>query len=413
VIFLVSTFASGHQPIALARAAAHLEAAGFATRLIDLAVDPLPSLEGAEAVAISVPMHTALRLAARVAARVPDGARLCFFGLYAPLHAPYLEKLGADAILGGESEEDLVAWARGAAGPRVTLRRLPLLPPAREGLPKIDRYAKLIVDGEERLAGQVESTRGCKHRCRHCPIPAVYDGRFYAIDAAQVIADARALVEAGARHLSFGDADFLNGPRHALKVARGLPRGITFDATIKVSHVLEHADAIAELASLGMLFVTSAVESLDDRVLEILDKGHRAPDVLAAEEILRRVGVAFRPTFVPFTPWETREGYRRICAYVAGRTDAVAPVQLSLRLLVPPGSLLLPWFPGAILDEERLTYRWTHPDASMDELQREVERIVHAEPDEAAAFAKIFSVVGIESPGVRKASAHLSEPWFC
>ena len=45
-----------------------------------------------------------------------------------------------------------------------------------------------------------------------------------------LLADIRQQVEAGATHLSFGDPDFLNGPAHALRVARapadGMPGGV-------------------------------------------------------------------------------------------------------------------------------------------------------------------------------------------
>ncbi len=57
-------------------------------------------------------------------------------------------------------------------------------------------------------------------------------------------------------------------------------------------------------------------------------------------------------------------------------------MQLSLRLLVPPGSALLSApdigpFLGP-LDAEALSYRWTHPDPRMDRLEAEVAALVEA-----------------------------------
>ncbi len=74
--------------------------------------------------------------------------------------------------------------------------------------------------GEERIAGHVEATRGCLHMCRHCPIPSVYEGRFFVVQADVVLEDIRRQVAAGARHITFGDADFLNGPGHVMEIVR-------------------------------------------------------------------------------------------------------------------------------------------------------------------------------------------------
>ena len=63
-------------------------------------------LARARVIAISVPMHTALRLGLEVAARaraVNPGAHICFFGLYATLNADYLFAHGADSVIGRAS----------------------------------------------------------------------------------------------------------------------------------------------------------------------------------------------------------------------------------------------------------------------------------------------------------------------
>ena len=78
-------------------------------------------------------------------------------------------------------------------------------------------------------------------------------------------------------HITFGDPDFFNGPTHALRIVEALHAAhpaLTYDVTIKVEHLLQHRDLLPRLRDTGCLFVTSAVESLDDRVLAILDKGH-------------------------------------------------------------------------------------------------------------------------------------------
>jgi radical SAM superfamily enzyme YgiQ (UPF0313 family) len=451
-ILLVSTYELGHAPMGVAWPKAFLERAGFAPAALDLSVAPFDPdrVRRARLVAISVPMHTALRLGLAAAARVREvnpGALLCFHGLYAPLNAARLLRAGAAAVLGGECEEELVALAgaveRGAplerfvlrGGSGAPVRRLDYPVPSRAGLPPAARYARLDPGaGPERPAGYAEATRGCKHRCRHCPIPAVYGGRFVAVPAEVVLADVAAQVAAGVRHVTFGDPDFLNGPAHALRVARELHARfpeVTFDFTAKVEHLVAAPAVVRELASLGALFVTSAVESFSAEVLARLDKGHTREDALAAFDLCAAAGIALRPSFVPFTPWETLDGYLGLLDTLEARgwLGQVDPVQLSIRLLVPPGSLLEedPTLRAGGLDEEALTWRWTHPDPRMDGLQRRVAALVdeaagaREEPEETFGRVKALALAAAGRPHAhvprlapdRRRAPRLTESWFC
>jgi len=455
-VVLVSCYEPGHQPQGVASAIAHLRRAGFRPTSLDLAVEPLDDaararLAAAKLVAVSVPMHTALMLGRRLAAQVRGAnprVHLCFFGLYAALNRARLAG-EADSVLGPDCEAQLIALAEslaaGATAAEAPRRpdRQPSLVPERDELPPLRRYARLAIADEERVAGHVETTRGCKHLCRHCPIPPVYEGRFFAVPADVVLADARAQIAAGARHIDFGDPDFLNGPQHGLRIARALHAehpDVTFSFTAKIEHIVAERALIPELAAAGALFVVSAVESLSDRVLAALAKGHHAADVPRALEIVRAAGLSLRPTFVAFTPWTTADDFLDLCRFIRAHDleDEVDPVQLSLRLLVPPGSLLLRAsditpdispFLGP-LDEQASSYRWTHPDPRMDRLEADVAALVEeaAGAGEAAAitFRRIHrlaaaaagrpdeapAAIGIGRRGQRPAP-HLTEPWFC
>jgi radical SAM superfamily enzyme YgiQ (UPF0313 family) len=450
-ILLVSTYELGHAPHGIALARAFLERAGFAPASLDLAVEPfdVERVRRARLVALSVPMHTALRLGVEAAARVRaenPRALLCFHGLYAPLNAELLVRIGAAAVLGGECEEDLVALARaaevgedlgrfvqrgGRAAPR---RRLDYPVPSRTGL-LAERYARFVdADGVEHRAGYAEATRGCKHRCRHCPIPAIYAGRFVAVPVETVLADVVQQVAEGAEHVTFGDPDFLNGPRHALAVARAVHArfpALTFDFTAKVEHLVREPDAVDELARLGARFVTSAVESLSPRVLEKLAKGHDRADVEAAFALCARAGLVLRPSLLPFTPWSTLEDYLELLEVLDrhGWAAQVDPVQLSIRLLIPPGSLLEGDSELVVegLDERALTWVWRHPDPRMDALQRrvagEVEAAAAAKAPPTETFARIRALalaaaglphghVRVSAPDQRRVP-RLTESWFC
>lgn len=417
-VLLLSCYELGHQPLGAAWPLAFLERAGFAPDAQDLSVDRLDSEKAARArfVGVSVPMHTALRIGVRVAERVRrinPRAHICLYGLYAWLNAEHLLDGAADSAIGGECEGPLVELARaidaGRPGPvedvrfrgspvaGAHLRRLPFPVPDRAPLPPLERYARLERDGELRPAGCVEASRGCLHRCLHCPIPPVYGGRFFVVPRDVVLEDVRRQVRAGARHVTFGDPDFLNGPGHALGVVRAMRAefpALTFDVTTKVEHILRHREVFPELASLGCVFVVSAVESLSDVVLGNLEKGHARADVFEALRVVRGAGIALRPSLLPFTPWSTLDDYLDVIAFVEREdlVDAVDPVQLSIRLLIPPGSLLLereairPHLRG--LDREHFAHRWEHPDPRMDALQREVHALA-AEAARAGEDARV------------------------
>jgi radical SAM superfamily enzyme YgiQ (UPF0313 family) len=434
-VLLVSTYELGRQPVHLAVPAAALRARGHDVRMIDLAVDDWDptAVDDVDALAVSVTMHTAARLAADVAASARarrPGLRSLAFGLYAG------QTSGFDATVSGEYLPSLVAWVEGGpiAAP-VVLTRAATPPPDRSGLPELDRYARLLVDGEARLAGAVEASRGCSSRCRHCPVPVVYDGRTRIVDLEAVLADVDALVEAGARHITFGDPDFLNAVHHSMRVVRALHErhpDITFDVTTKIELVLRHRDLWTEMAELGCLFVVTALECVDDDVLAILDKGHTRADASEAVGVLRAAGIDVRPSLLPFTPWTSLDGLVALIDFVATHDLAanVEPVHWTIRLLVPEGSLLLD---GPELaphlgryDAAQLGYPWTAADPRVDELHARlapmVERLVAEEASPVTVFravaTEVATAAGTETSdldGLDEGSCRprLSEAWFC
>jgi len=448
-VVLINPYELGRQPFGLAEPAAWLKRAGCEVQCLDLSLQMLEPevLAGADLVGVYVAMHTATRIAVAALPRIKQlapRAHLCVYGLYAPMNEAMFRELGVETVLGGEVEPALVSLAlqlqsgnrQAQIEPVVSLAKIDFIKPDRSGLPALARYAHLLIgEGEKRVVGFVEGSRGCKHLCRHCPVVPVYQGKFRILPVEVVMQDIRQQVAAGAQHISFGDPDFFNGPTHAQRLVQALHAefpDVTYDATIKVQHILAHVDLLALLKETGCLFITCAIESVDDQVLEYLAKNHTNVDFEKAVTLTRAVGIALAPTFVPFTPWTTLDGYVALLARLVELKliDSVPPIQLAIRLLVPQGSelLKLPGFMDYLdaFDPTLLGYPWRHADARVDALHKNIQAwVMEAEGRgvaRRAIFARIWELAhtaaGRSAPGLPEVSQELpgprlSEPWYC
>ena len=455
-VVLLSTYELGRQPFGLASPAAWLREAGVTVTCLDLSRSAFEEelIRSADLVGFYVPMHTATRIATLLAGRVSKlnpRAHMCFFGLYAPVNESFLRKLGAETILGGEFEAGLLSLVerlqttnhRPAGLPQhepvISTARQRFRVPDRRGLPALRNYAKLDWgNGEQRLVGYTEASRGCKHLCRHCPVVPVYQGRFRVVQREVVLEDIRRQVAAGASHITFGDPDFFNGVGHSIALVeefhREHPR-LTYDATIKIEHLLQHARHLRTLRDTGCLFVTSAVEAVDDRVLHLLDKGHTRADFVQVVKLVRNAGLHLSPTFVTFTPWTSLEGYLDMLSLMAelDMAESISPIQLAIRLLIPAGSKLLELAEVreqvGEFDEGKLSYPWMHCDARVEQLFQDVRETVGRTEALGQTRSEIFPQVwelAERAPGkkggatfkmsplpARATLPYINEPWFC
>ncbi len=437
-ILLLSTYEMGRQPFGLASPAAWLRSAGHDVTSIDLARTPLPFgparankedpqiIATADLIAMYLPMHTATRLALKILPKLRAAnptAHLCAYGLYAALNESVLREQGIRTILGGEFEQGLVNLANAQASPTISLARQQFQIPDRSTLPALHTYAQLLTGTESGVTGYTEASRGCKHLCRHCPVVPVYQGTFRVVQRDIVLADIRQQVQSGAQHITFGDPDFFNGPAHAIAIVESLHNefpALTYDVTIKIEHLLRHRDKIQILRDTGCAFVVSAVESIDNRLLTLLEKGHTREGFLEALTLTRQAGLPLAPTFIPFTPWTTPESYRELLQLITHENliPNTPPIQLGIRLLIPEGSRLLelPEVRQMIgpFDPQKLVYPWQHPDPAMDNLSAAIQSLAKGKLARAEIFTQICKLASVEVPRAdRSTIPYLTEPWYC
>ncbi len=187
------------------------------------------------------------------------------------------------------------------------------------------------------------------------------------------------------------------------------------------------------LRQTGCLFVTSAVESVDNEILDKLDKHHTRADFLDVVHRFQEIDLTLQPTFLPFTPWTSLESYLELLEVLRDNNlvENVAPIQLAIRLLIPAGSRLLELSEVRALvepfDESAMVYPWKHSDPRVDALSQELQQIVHAGEKLNQSRSRIFE--RIETAARRAAGApalpkrrpmisratipYLTEPWYC
>jgi hypothetical protein len=452
-VLVLSLYDLGRPPLEAFSVAEHLRSISLDTdpihtTVVDLAIEDWPTelVESTDVVVFSVPMHTAARLTVDASARIRSNhspVQLAAIGLYAHLAGSSLD----NAVNASFGPHELDAFTKWICELRVGASKLPHLNLAHHNLTptmpqyaSLDWYAQLAIGDERRVAGALSASTGCLHRCTHCPVPVAFDGRIRLATLESVLSAADAQVAAGASHLSFADPDFLNAPSHARRIVRTLKDKhptVTFDCTVKVEHILRHVDIWPAFASAGCLFVVSALESVDNDVLRILDKGHTAEEGEQAVKILRSAGIEIRPSLLPFTPWTTVRGIAELFAFAerCDLLDSIDPVQFSIRLLVPHGSLLaehpamLPY--RGSYDDAAMTYRWSAADPKVDALQLQLAAIAEAgastDGPSRQTYARMRYEVAASLPsdearsifadtiafGSTKARPRMTEPWFC
>ena len=426
-ILLLSFYDLGKQPKIISELYKKLDNGSNQIDVVDYSIEEKNlTLDNYDVLGIYASMHTASVLAEQYLRDRKLPNKLFVFGLYANVFSEMFSNF--QSIHSFDSDE-LESLLEVQLNPNYSFKHSV---PDRTILPSITDYSHIVDGSNNLIAGSVETTYGCKHECTHCPVPIEFKGMFKTFGTEKIITDVTNQVEEGAKHISFNDPDFFNGPKHALKILQLLNEkhpSITYDSTIKVEHILKYPDYFQELTNLNMLFVISAFETTNDHVLNILQKNHSFNDLNKAVELSLENNIDIRPTWMPFSPWTEQNDLISIIKLIENYKlrETVDPIQLTIKLLVPKNSLILkrPEMKEYLLDYDpaSFSYAWKYKFPNIDNIQNELFTYVlqHESENEYTQYLGLVDILESHTNETllnsekysQRIVPKLSETWFC
>ena len=426
-ILLTSFYDLGKQPKIIAEIVDRYNSAEIDFDFFDFSVeDQNIDLENYDVLGIYAPMHTATILSIEYIKDKILPNKMFTFGLYGSV----LEDFNSSIRYIKDIESDELALFLEINDDHQFSLKNNI--PNRQIFPDISNYAHLVDGSNNLIAGSVETTYGCKHSCTHCPVPISFNGTFKTYSLEKIISDVENQVNQGAKHISFNDPDFFNGPIHALKILESLNEkfpSITYDSTIKVEHILKYKKYFKELSSLNMVFVISAFETTNDLVLSILEKNHTSNDLNNSIEISQDFGIDIRPTWMPFSPWTELNDLSNIVNLIEKYKlrETVDPIQLTIKLLIPKHSLIIkkPEINKYLGNYEKnsLSFKWEYENNDVEKLQSSLFDFIlnNSELNEHKQYLGMVNIIEkytdtkllTNSSYDFKNVPKLSETWFC
>lgn len=401
-VLLISIFEGGYQSITLSTAYQSLteEAVVRDIDILDIYVNGVDEekIKGKEIVFISLPLFDAVLPGVELMStirRLNAGAKICFYGQHATIHAMRLTEKGADYCILGDWELPMKSLVNSLnEGTHLALpgimSKSDLTEPApffskkgfsvpdRSVLPSLEKYQNKQLNkllGKDVVVGSTELARGCKHKCLYCSVYAAYDGRVIKIPAEVITEDVNNLVAAGMTHLTFIDADWFSTRQYGIDILTELHQQhpeLTFDITTRVDHIIENESRMEQLRELNVRIITSALEFPREKVLKIFNKQVTVKDTEKAIRIMKTSGIMLNPTFIMYNPWvgiQDIEYFQEWIDKVDLRND-IDPIQFETRLSLYKGSplLLTDEIKNISLTEHDFHYAWMHSDPWVDEL---------------------------------------------
>ncbi len=366
-------------PLSLLALAAPLRQRGIGVEIVDARVDPryretvLEKMADADLFGVSsmtgYQIADGLAVSAAVKERYPD--RPVVWGGYHPsLLADQTVADGRiDLVVRGQGENTCLELAAHLEGnrelaeidglsylqdgavvhnPERRVADINDFPPMPYELVDMERYIEFNrrVHGDSRRAISYVSSFGCPHACGFCSNPEAYGRKWRGLKAQRVVAEVTELVERyDLERVYFDDNNFFASKRRVREICAGLrdaPRRFEWFATIRPNQVMAFEDEDLELIrESGCTKFMMGAESGDDAILELINKGGVARDVIEATERCRRHNIQPSYVFIFGFPTETWQQMQTTLDFMQRLKEIYADTRTTTLFFTPyPGTAL-------------------------------------------------------------------------
>ncbi len=367
-------------PLSLMACAAPLREQGIEVEIVDARVQPgyrrevLERMADADLLGVSsmtgYQIADGLEVSAAVKERYPE--KMVVWGGYHPSLLPEQTAADAriDAVVRGQGEPSCLELAEHLDGGRelasieglsyrdgdggvqhnpprriIDIKEFPPMP---YDLVDVEAYIDFNrrVHGDQRRAVSYVSSFGCPHACGFCSNPEAYGRKWRGLNAERVVAEVTELVERyRLDRVYFDDNNFFASRRRVREICQGfLDSGVRFEwfATIRPTQVTAFEDEDLELIrESGCTKFMMGAESGDDQVLELIEKGGEAADVIEATEICRRHRIQPSYVFIFGFPTETWEQMQTTLGFMKRLKEIYADTRTTTLFFTPyPGTAL-------------------------------------------------------------------------
>lgn len=366
-------------PLSLLALAGPLLREGIEVEIVDARVEPdyeakvLGLMEDADLFGVSsmtgYQIADGLKVSAAVKKKFPD--KPVVWGGYHPslLAQQTILDDNIDLAVRGQGEETCLELARWLAG-KIKLEDIPGLTMKVDGgvvrnperkvadinafpampydLVDVDRYIEFNrrYHDDTRRAVSYVSSFGCPHACGFCSNPEAYGRKWKGLEAGRVVAEVTGLVERyDLERVYFDDNNFFASKRRVREICKGFkaaPRSFEWFATIRPTQVLAFDDDDLQLIrDSGCTKFMMGAESGDNAILELINKGNEASDVLEATRRCRAHNIQPSYVFIFGFPTETWVQMKTTLDFMKQLKEIYADTRTTTLFFTPyPGTAL-------------------------------------------------------------------------
>lgn len=221
-------------------------------------------------------------------------------------------------------------------------------PPTPYDLINVEDYIEFNkrVHRDRRRAVNYVSSFGCPYACGFCSNPEAYGRKWKGLKAQRVVSEVSELLEKyDLDRIYFDDNNFFASKRRLREICQGfvdLPRKFEWFATIRPDQVLSLTDDDLRLIrDSGCTKFMMGAESGDDSILEMINKGNEAADVLEVTRRTREYNIQPSYVFILGFPTETWEQMETTLDFMKKLKQIYADTRTTTLFFTPyPGTVL-------------------------------------------------------------------------